>query len=604
MGKKIKDSTQIEKQAVLALENYLINSEVVQTYLSTNDKEPFWDGHLYLYTGKGKTNKDFIGRVAVQIKGKEMKRFKNNIFSYPIKMSALDAYRREGVMYFVVQEIGNVNLIFYRSLTPIVIRNIKRINKGKNSVSVRMEQIPSCLSEMENLLVEFHTNCKKQISYADSEVLNFDSLKKLEVKKLTVVAHGYNNKQHIVDFLSQRPVYIYASITDHVNAEIPVGEGPMSLTFSGRIYAPVKVGDKIFFDSYTSIINKDSIIIECGNCLKILIPKSEINEAKVDFKNNSIILSDAIHEMELLLNMINSCQISLGDYKLNYNPIKFGEESEVRKTLDYLYKIRDILKTLGCNVDLELDKLCAEDYSTIDKLAKAVLYNEYVKTDEDNTCIMSLHLANLVLQIIIIKESIGKFKILNFFDTNLIFASEYNGKLKPVPSFVAMDKDMFVSCSNVPYDNIISAFDKLKTENPNIIDTANLVLLEMIHAIDKMEKEDIRYPNFIKCIKDFASWIVESETAEDKKYMHKINIYQIIKRERKLLSDEILELKKMLLDSFISDTLKCAIYILLDDFEMVDLYSKKLSNEDMETLKGFPIWNLRNASNCDLHITK
>ena len=62
------DSKQIEKKAILAIENYFVGSEVVHTYLADNDKEPFWDGHLY--SNCHKTKNDFIGRIAVQVKGK------------------------------------------------------------------------------------------------------------------------------------------------------------------------------------------------------------------------------------------------------------------------------------------------------------------------------------------------------------------------------------------------------------------------------------------------------------------------------------------------------------------------------------------------------
>ena len=62
------DSKQIEKRALLAVENYFIKSKVVHTYLSENDKEPFWDGHFYLYSNERKTKDNFIGRIAVQVK--------------------------------------------------------------------------------------------------------------------------------------------------------------------------------------------------------------------------------------------------------------------------------------------------------------------------------------------------------------------------------------------------------------------------------------------------------------------------------------------------------------------------------------------------------
>lgn len=61
-----------EKKALNEIERFFEDSKVVDTFLSRNDKEPMWDGNLYLYNGKGQTNKSFVGRVAAQVKGKNV----------------------------------------------------------------------------------------------------------------------------------------------------------------------------------------------------------------------------------------------------------------------------------------------------------------------------------------------------------------------------------------------------------------------------------------------------------------------------------------------------------------------------------------------------
>ena len=147
------DSKQIEKKAILAIENYFVGSEVVHTYLADNDKEPFWDGHLYLYSNCRKTKNDFIGRIAVQVKGKVKKQTKHNVVSYPIEMSALNAYSHEGIMYFVVVQNESENVIYYKSLTPLVIRSVKKINKGKAKATVRLTPIPLNLKMMEKSML-------------------------------------------------------------------------------------------------------------------------------------------------------------------------------------------------------------------------------------------------------------------------------------------------------------------------------------------------------------------------------------------------------------------------------------------------------------------
>ena len=69
------------------------------TYINDGDKEPFFDGHLYLYAGGKRNNEHYTGRVAVQVKGKDLDEFKDGKFCYPIEMLDLKAYLHEGIAY-------------------------------------------------------------------------------------------------------------------------------------------------------------------------------------------------------------------------------------------------------------------------------------------------------------------------------------------------------------------------------------------------------------------------------------------------------------------------------------------------------------------------
>lgn len=45
-------------------------------FIASNDKEPTWDGHFYLYNDGDGRKEHLIGRVATQIKGKTINQFK------------------------------------------------------------------------------------------------------------------------------------------------------------------------------------------------------------------------------------------------------------------------------------------------------------------------------------------------------------------------------------------------------------------------------------------------------------------------------------------------------------------------------------------------
>ena len=98
-------------------------------------------------------------------------------FTYPIKMTDLNGYLHEGTYYIVVQETNTDSKIFYRELTPIVVRNIIRAHKGQNSVNVVMFQFPETIKEAETNLRQFMTDCIRQTSFADAEPFTFKDLK-------------------------------------------------------------------------------------------------------------------------------------------------------------------------------------------------------------------------------------------------------------------------------------------------------------------------------------------------------------------------------------------------------------------------------------------
>jgi hypothetical protein len=43
------ETKDIEEKAVNAVRTFFEDSRVVSTFIDQNDREPFWDGYLYLY---------------------------------------------------------------------------------------------------------------------------------------------------------------------------------------------------------------------------------------------------------------------------------------------------------------------------------------------------------------------------------------------------------------------------------------------------------------------------------------------------------------------------------------------------------------------------
>ena len=66
------DTIAIEKKAINRFEGYLENSEILSAQIDRNDKTPCWDGHLYVFQVGYRDKDHLVGRISVQIKGKEV----------------------------------------------------------------------------------------------------------------------------------------------------------------------------------------------------------------------------------------------------------------------------------------------------------------------------------------------------------------------------------------------------------------------------------------------------------------------------------------------------------------------------------------------------
>ena len=69
----------IEKLATSAIESALSKTERLSGFINSGDKEPCWDGNIYIYEDKTHSKKN-IKKVATQIKGKLVKSKSINSF--------------------------------------------------------------------------------------------------------------------------------------------------------------------------------------------------------------------------------------------------------------------------------------------------------------------------------------------------------------------------------------------------------------------------------------------------------------------------------------------------------------------------------------------
>ena len=92
----------LEKIATSSVAMSISATDVLSPFINEGDKEPSWDGNVYIYSNKDK-KKEGIKKVPVQVKGKQQDDFSKEMIKYPVTVIDLENYLNDdGVVFFVV----------------------------------------------------------------------------------------------------------------------------------------------------------------------------------------------------------------------------------------------------------------------------------------------------------------------------------------------------------------------------------------------------------------------------------------------------------------------------------------------------------------------
>ena len=580
------DSRAIEKLAVIEVERYFQYSKIVSTFIKDGDKEPFFDGNLYLYAEGIRDNDHYTGRVAVQVKGENLGEFKDGVYSYPIEMNDLKAYLHGGIAYFVVQEVKKRKKLFYKLLTPVELRSLIREKDGQKTVSVRMKPAQDRdLKNVEVELLQFERDCRKQVSYADAPTFDFKEWDKLGIHKFSIDLTVRDKKMPFLQAVTTKPIYLYADMPG--GAKIPLGDGPASIALMKEIEQPVMIGARQFYDKVKTTMQHGMLTFNVGDCFNITIdPSGKNKKASLNVKRGAKMLKDVIRESEFLLALKEKKEIQIGALKLN---IPFPNDNDVTKGLEqYLeawHKLDDVLDKMHCNKDLDLSMVKKSDEKTIDIIIDMVGKGRELSLKNATIGINNVHIANLNLWLLVYKNEEGKFIVKDFFDKTIGYRAEYEypeGVLRE-SIFSWFDRDKLLECDNFPYCEVIPSYEELKNENPHIYERGNFLLLELIAAYDKTKddrKKDVMYDAALK----INEWLSNSDMSENK-VVHALNRYQILKRKPGLNEEQKAELRKIQMESVNDEQIAYAASLLLDDKPAIEYHWKRIDAETQEIYK-------------------
>lgn len=588
----------IEQLATSAIITALSKTDRLSGFINSGDKEPCWDGNIYIHEDK-KHSKKNIKKVATQVKGKLVKAgAPNDTVKYPVSYDDLNAYMMNGGTLFFVVHIdsnsGDTIQIYYAELLPFKIKEILSTKKDRYQIVCR--KFPDDNLQKTELLLNFYNNAQRQTSFAGRELPTIEDLTKQGVLERLTFHYTSVGKMHSHFSLPQRmngkSLTLYANVKG-VSVPIPVQycENIRQITMSSGTYDPVCVNGKEFYRGYTIVTTAENIELHIGSCVRLIAPNvDELTETiavSVKFKVKGT-LKERIRGVELILAIKEHGVLSVAG---NNFPVKFSDTDlssvRVKEYQDLLAgyrKAQALLDAMHVKKELDFDSCTDEDIEKLNLLIATVGDKKLTRQPpETEAQVQIVTIANLKLAVVYLKKADGGYAIWDYFGNR--FAVEWrDGEKEPsrISQFSTMIADDFLNLDNLDLKTIQYDYQHLEMY-AGLHELANATMLEMLKAYDKQPSTEL-----LEAAIEMCTWLASyPEFTSDE--VVTINSLQITLRERPLTFEE-----KSKLYNIIATTddmyFKIGAFLLLDEQAEAKNLLETLSPEESEKFKEFPIF--------------
>lgn len=589
------DNQSIEIMAVNAIETAIASSPFLQPYISKNDKEPSWDGSVYIYnTRNNKVKSNLKGRLPVQVKGKQVNDLSNNKTTFPISISDLHNYLNDGGVIFFLVHIENVksNKIYYIELTPVRIKMALNKRKNKTSYTFDLKEFPENEEKKASIFFNCFDHCHKQKSFSESMPYLLDDEEKLkEFDRISLKVTSVGNLDP-VDVILTSDVYMYLE-DENYNIPVPVDDIPVINSMSTTIKARVMIKEKVFYQKVRFIREADKSMIKIGE--SFTLDFCDYNPVKFEYKPSSSIrmlckdLNFFISFFENKKFYINNIEFPLPDNCITIEKI---DEEIIRDQLCFAQKCVQVLDYLNCKGDLNYFELNSEEIKNINRLWDSLIEGNTIKnlrTDLPNS--MKLIIQNLIFLVNFEKKpgyADDEYDITDFFTHNNIEVGYKgtDGKIYSTSRFEWLTEEDLLEVCNFNSEHVLQSFKEIN--NNGIYTRGNFFLLKLLNAYDKSNGTKVE---ILTLAEHFIDWLKEykDEIGND---VLLINELQIFKRYRNLTELEKQRLWDVINNNYENYFIQAGAYILLDQSIPTENCLRKMSEVEFKEFKEYPIYNL------------
>lgn len=593
------DSKSLETLAAHKVSDCLTLSKHLDPYVNTNDKEPCWDGNVEIYNDKSKGKKDMIGRIAIQVKGRQRSDHPNAQIKYPVSVVDLQRYLSEGIIYFVVyiSEDGVKQTIYYSAMPPIVVRNwLQLANKQKKrkgttqkTISISFSPLPQDISKIDDIFIHCYEESCRQRSFAQSSLPTVAALQQSNnFEGLTTFISTFSSSP--AESIVGTEIYSYARIS---GSPIPIPLG--DILYINGVHkiemSHVHIGTQefdIYVDYYHSTTQT---IYTFDNCIKCTFHGSDTTTHQIQIQLPSSIRG-AVNCYPFLLAVLKNggFDFTKSGGKISVRGINANQDTLSHKERQYeiLRNITTVFDMLSYHGDLDLSHLTELDKRNLLRLVDAFIYHKPVcGLKKDIPCVSAIAISDLrfALYFASMPDEPSTYQLSDFFSITLNCAVNIDGSMQPMSQYFILSANDYESLSNLNLLAVLNSYRKL-TSQPYICEYATRSLLDMLLAYDHTSD---KRSDLLNCASDMAELILEISKTQEQIDIAKVNQIQIIRRKRTLTVDEQLPLYEIVTryghNSLIG--ICCDLLLGVQDQALDNI--KHLSQNERNAFNTFPI---------------
>ena len=402
----------IEGLAVGYLKALFSKIGCLRAAINDKDKEPIWDGNIYVYDYNTKycSNKDFKGRIPIQVKGrieKDIYAENSKIPSYKFEVTNLRNYLKDGgVLFFVVtfDENGDNEKVFYKKLLPYDLSKILKNVGNKKTKSLSLDFLPQNKEKIVELFFNFINDMQKQNTDIDN--INFDDI--VGKHKNIVLSFVTINKDYkdVFDYMLNNDLYIYTK--SELGNLLPIEHIKNVSEVAKVVDADVKIKEMVYYNKIKmAFLPANNREVRIGKSLTIRANVEE-NTQKLTFKLAGT-LSNEIDDLNFMINAVKNKGFYINENLFDFNQTDIDKSSgfnliEMEKYLTELYRIKELLEYSNVSEELNLDKLTTKDFLNLKELADGILDNKLIGLNVTNTGLGIFNISNLKILILAIKD--------------------------------------------------------------------------------------------------------------------------------------------------------------------------------------------------------